>query len=197
MANSPGGLSATKRLLVRASEAEIDRRIELAVAESVAIRSTADFREGLAAFLEKREPSWSGGRMSMDISAKRLARVRYEETDQMGVVYYGNYFTYFEIGRVEYMRERGIAYKEMEQRGRQLHRGGRIALPLPAAGALRRHAAHPHARGEARRRTSALRTRLCATTSGELLATGETAARHLQSEGRPKSLPEKYRDISR
>jgi methylglutaconyl-CoA hydratase len=61
IANSPGSVLATKRLLVRASEAEIDRRIELAVAESVAIRSTPDFREGLAAFLEKREPRWRGG----------------------------------------------------------------------------------------------------------------------------------------
>jgi methylglutaconyl-CoA hydratase len=61
IANSPGSVLATKRLLVRASEAEIDRRIELAVAESVAIRSTPDFREGLAAFLEKRGPRWSGG----------------------------------------------------------------------------------------------------------------------------------------
>lgn len=63
VANSPGSLQATKRLLVRASEAEIDERIELAVAESVAIRSTPDFREGLAAFLEKREPRWASAKI--------------------------------------------------------------------------------------------------------------------------------------
>jgi len=59
IANSPGGLQATKRLLVHCSQAELIRRLELGVAESVAIRATTDFREGLAAFLEKRKPKWS------------------------------------------------------------------------------------------------------------------------------------------
>ena len=49
-------------------------------------------------------------------------RVRYSETDQMGVVYHGNYLPYFEIGRVEWLRNKGISYKSMEEGG--------IALPI-------------------------------------------------------------------
>lgn len=44
-------------------------------------------------------------------------RVRYAETDQMGVVYYGTYPQYFEIGRVEALRSLGITYKKMEEEG--------------------------------------------------------------------------------
>jgi acyl-CoA thioester hydrolase len=44
-------------------------------------------------------------------------RIRYKDTDRMGVVYYGNYLTFFEIGRAEYMRELGFPYSEMETRG--------------------------------------------------------------------------------
>ncbi len=44
-------------------------------------------------------------------------RVRYAETDQMNVVYYGNYAQYFEVGRVEAIRQLGLSYKEMEQQG--------------------------------------------------------------------------------
>src|SRR5690606_25946153 len=44
-------------------------------------------------------------------------RVRYKETDQMGVVYNGNYFTWFEIGRVEFLRDLGIRYLDMEKMG--------------------------------------------------------------------------------
>lgn len=44
-------------------------------------------------------------------------RVRYAETDQMGYCYYGNYASYFEVARVEALRERGVYYKEMEENG--------------------------------------------------------------------------------
>ena len=44
-------------------------------------------------------------------------RVRYQETDQMGVVYHGNYFAFFEIGRTEYLRSHGYTYREIEASG--------------------------------------------------------------------------------
>jgi acyl-CoA thioester hydrolase len=44
-------------------------------------------------------------------------RVRYAETDQMGVVYHGNYAEYFEMGRVEWLRNLGLSYAVMEQNG--------------------------------------------------------------------------------
>lgn len=45
------------------------------------------------------------------------ARVRYAETDQMGYVYYGNYATFYEIGRVELFRSLGYSYKTLEDNG--------------------------------------------------------------------------------
>jgi len=44
-------------------------------------------------------------------------RVRYADTDKMGIVYYGTYPAYFEIGRSEYMREKGLPYRKLEEMG--------------------------------------------------------------------------------
>ena len=60
MENSPTSLRATKQLLTNHARAEIDSQIEAAVRENAAIRNTADFREGISSFLEKRKPSWTG-----------------------------------------------------------------------------------------------------------------------------------------
>src|SRR5882762_4705926 len=54
LASSPTSLLKTKKLLCDFAVPEVDRELELAIAESAQIRSTADFREGLASFLEKR-----------------------------------------------------------------------------------------------------------------------------------------------
>ena len=58
--NSPASLQATKRLLTAHARTELDAQIEAAVRENAAIRNTADFREGVSSFLEKRKPRWSG-----------------------------------------------------------------------------------------------------------------------------------------
>lgn len=52
---------------------------------------------------------------STPVSSESRVRVRYAETDQMGVVYHSNHFIYFEIGRVDLLRQLGFTYKEMEK----------------------------------------------------------------------------------
>jgi methylglutaconyl-CoA hydratase len=60
LAASPSSLTRTKRLLVETGDAELKQELERAIRENAEIRQTADFREGLAAFLEKRDPKWIG-----------------------------------------------------------------------------------------------------------------------------------------
>jgi methylglutaconyl-CoA hydratase len=60
MENSPASLRATKQLLTDHARPELDAPIESAVRENAAIRTTADFREGISSFLEKRKPVWTG-----------------------------------------------------------------------------------------------------------------------------------------
>jgi methylglutaconyl-CoA hydratase len=58
--NSPASLLATKRLLRRYSSAELGEQVAAAVDQNAHIRTTADFREGVSSFLEKRDPRWTG-----------------------------------------------------------------------------------------------------------------------------------------
>ena len=58
--NSPSSLQATKKLLSGYTREQLDRQVRLAVQSNAAIRQTADFKEGITAFLEKRKPKWTG-----------------------------------------------------------------------------------------------------------------------------------------
>jgi methylglutaconyl-CoA hydratase len=60
MESSPLSITYTKRLLTDHGRAGLDAQIEAAIRENAGIRSTADFREGIASFLEKRKPQWTG-----------------------------------------------------------------------------------------------------------------------------------------
>lgn len=60
MENSPASLRVTKKLLSQIVNAELDRSLNASIEENARVRQTHDFKEGIAAFLEKRKPRWSG-----------------------------------------------------------------------------------------------------------------------------------------
>ena len=127
--------------------------------------------------------------------SETLTRVRYKDTDQMGMVYYGNYFTFFDVRRVEYMRERGIAYKHMEREDDSYivvaEASCRYLRPARYDDLLRIRTRV----SESRRRSIRFAYEILRHESGEVLATGETVHIICNGEGRPKSLPEKYRQF--
>ena len=122
-------------------------------------------------------------------------RVRYAETDQMGVVYHANYLVWFEVGRVELMRALGVEYKRME-----IEDDCQIVVAD-----LRCRYHHPARYDEVLRvRTRIVESKnrvirfayeLFRDADGQLLATGETKHIICGRNGKPKLLPQKYRKI--
>ncbi|MGH9690030.1 MAG: acyl-CoA thioesterase [Candidatus Acidiferrales bacterium] len=129
----------------------------------------------------------------MNDSVETSIRVRYAETDQMGVVYYGNYFTWFEVGRVELCRHLGFEYKRMEIEDdsfivvAEAHCRYKKPARFDDLIAIRTRIT------QSQRRTLRFGYEIFNQASGELIATGETLHVICDRLGRPKSLPEKYR----
>lgn len=122
-------------------------------------------------------------------------RVRYAETDQMGIVYYANYFVWFEIGRADFCRQQGFAYREMEERD---------GLYIMVAEAKCRYQAPARYDDElvvrtclrdCRKRVLVFGYEIRRETDDELLAEGETVHVITDREGRPRPLPDKYREL--
>jgi acyl-CoA thioester hydrolase len=116
-------------------------------------------------------------------------RVRYAETDKMGVVYYANYLVWFEVGRTDLLRREGWSYREMESNG--------FALPVVEAHCAYRQSARYD--DELDIRTSGLmlspvRVRfdyaVVRANDGLVLAEGHTVHASLDPAGRPRRLPE-------
>jgi acyl-CoA thioester hydrolase len=122
-------------------------------------------------------------------------RVRYAETDQMGVVYHANYFVWFEVGRVELMRALGVEYKKME-------RDDDCHIVVADVHCRYHHPARYDEELRVRTRIAESRNRLVKfsyelfrDSDDTLLANGHTIHIICGSNGRPKMLPDKYRRI--
>ncbi len=114
-------------------------------------------------------------------------RVIYGDTDNMGVMYYGTYLRLFEIGRNEYMRARGLTYREVEARGIQLpvtEAACRYLRPARYDDLVTIATAVVHARGARVRFAYEIRDE-----AGTVLARGHTEHGSLGPTGRPTRLP--------
>ena len=118
-------------------------------------------------------------------------RVRYAETDKMGVVYYANYLVWFEVGRAEFCRQRGFRYAELEQNGFLLVvTEARCRYVKPA-----RYDETVIVRTrlkEAGRRVVGFGYQILRQGKEEVLAEGETRHVSLDLQGKPRSLPEAF-----
>ena len=121
-------------------------------------------------------------------------RVRYAETDTMGVVYYANYLVWFEVGRTDLLRATGWSFREMEGEG--------FSLPVVEAHCEYRVSAKYDDEIEVRTTgasVSPVRVRfdyeVIRAGDAVVLATGHTVHAVLDRSGRPRRLPERARDI--
>ena len=130
----------------------------------------------------------------MTVSGTAHLRVRYAETDQMGVVYHGNYFAWFEVGRVELLRQAGWSYKTLESEG--------LSLPVIEATCQYRHPARYDDELEIRtvgRMSSGVRVEftyeLVRMADARVLATARTLHVPVNRRGRACRLPGTLREI--
>jgi len=124
-------------------------------------------------------------------------RVRYAETDQMGVVYHANHFIWFEVGRVELLRQFGFSYKNMERDDdcfiAVVDAHCRYKAPVHYDDEVIVHTYLKHVREKVIRFGYELRK----AETGELLAEGETTHIVADSQMKPRALPEKYMKVFR
>ncbi|HEX7001247.1 MAG TPA: thioesterase family protein [Trueperaceae bacterium] len=137
------------------------------------------------------EPT-SSAEADPDRESVTLIRTRFAETDQMGVVHHSVYPVWFEAGRVEWMRERGMSYREMEDSGLSLA-VSRLEVVYRSAAYFDDQVTVVSKMTEARSRLIAFDYRLERYPSGELIATGKTVHVPTDRSGRAVRMPERWR----
>ena len=126
---------------------------------------------------------------------RQSVRVRYAETDKMGVVYYAHYLVWFEIGRTEWLRETGWTYRSMEDEGLGAA-GHRSALRIQGERALTTMTSRfGHGHGSCRRFGLAFDYEVVRRTDSQLIASGYTVHVTLDRSGRPVRLPARVREL--
>ncbi len=124
-------------------------------------------------------------------------RVRYAETDQMGVVYYANYLVWMELGRVEYCRSAGIRYKDMEVNDGVLLAVAEATCRYLFPARYDEEIVVKTRVKQAGARMVRFAYEMSEAESGRKLATGETAHIFCGRDMRPLKLPEKYLGLFR
>jgi acyl-CoA thioester hydrolase len=118
--------------------------------------------------------------------------VRYAETDQMSVVYYSNYLVWFEIGRTDYCRQRGFAYRDMEKEDGLCIIVAEVRCRYKAPARYDDEIEVRTCLKEVRRRVLTFDYEIYRRPDDELLAEGETVHVITDLSGRPRALPDKY-----
>jgi acyl-CoA thioester hydrolase len=129
----------------------------------------------------------------MSVAGETTLRVRYAETDQMGVVYYANFFVWFEVARVELMRHLGFSYKQMEIEDDSFVVVAKASCTYKQPAKFDDLIRIRTQVFDSRKRTILFSYEVFEDGADSLIATGETLHVICDSKGRPKSLPDKYR----
>jgi len=135
----------------------------------------------------------AGARTPAPVS-RSIVRVRYAETDKMGVVYYANYLVWFEVARADLLRSHGWSYREMESSG--------VSLPVIEAHCAYHRPVRYDDELEIRasgRLLSPVRMEFTYevrhTAGGQVAATGRTVHAALDAGGRPRRLPARIQEV--
>lgn len=119
-------------------------------------------------------------------------RVRYQETDQMGVVYYANYYVWFEVARTEYFRNLGFPYRNLEKEG--------IYLVVVNSSCQYKQPAHYDDQITVKSRISSIKNTSFifeyeVEREKDILAVGKTVHVFINRKGKPVKIPAKVREL--